>query len=406
MINILVVEDDPVKAGKIRAVLETISICKFEFAVDLVGARRELQQQYHLLILDLQLPERFSDSVQDDKGLEFVLELKKSKRLKIPDHILGLTAHPDVHDKFKPAFDDNLTSLVQYDPAKQDWENKIRAKVDELTHSSLAKLSPELLEYDVAFITALRIPELEAVLEMDYQWERMKMNNDSAIYYSGKARTTEGKDLKVIATHLPQMGMVATATSAMKLIQHFRPKYLIMTGICGGVEGKVELGDVVISDMSFDLESGKIVVDKEGKQDFEPDYRVIPLNSSLKEEFMEFANEKSVLAAIKSKWKGDKISHELNVHIGPVGSGAAVISNKEYIDTKIKHQRKLIAIDMESYAIFYCAEYCTKPQPIPILIKSVSDHANPAKADNMQKYCATISANTADYIVKNILSFD
>jgi nucleoside phosphorylase/CheY-like chemotaxis protein len=406
MISILVVEDTPYKAAKIREVLESIQNIKFEIVVDLVNARKQLQDQVNLLILDLQLPERFSDIAQDSKGLEFILELKKSRRLKIPDHIIGLTEHTDVHEKYKPAFDESLTSLVHYDPAEQDWENKIRIKIDEIIQSSLARISPETLEFDVAFITALRTPELDAVLDLDYNWEKTKIHADSANYFIGKARLANGKELKIVSTHLPQMGMVATATSAMKLIQHFRPKFLIMTGICGGVEGKVNLGDVVISDMSFDLESGKIVVDEDGTQGFEPDYRVIPLNSSLKEDFMDLSNDSQALAGIKSKWKGDKVHGELNLHIGPVGSGAAVISNRDYIETKIKHQRKLIAIDMESYAIFYCAQFCTKPQPIPILIKSVSDYANPDKADNMQKYCATMSANAADYIIKNILTFD
>lgn len=406
MIHILVVEDTPYKAAKIRAVLESIPTCKFEIVVDLVNARKCLQQQVNLLILDLQLPERFSDSAEDSKGLEFVLELKKSRRLKIPDHILGLTEHIDVHEKYKSAFDENLTSLVKYDPTSRSWEEKIRLKIDEIANSSIGRPASELLKCDIAFITALRTPELDAVLDLDYNWQKKKIINDSANYFIGKTKDAEGNELNVVATHLPQMGMVPTATSSMKLIQHFRPQYLIMTGICGGVEGKVTLGDVVISDMSFDLESGKIVVNEDGSLGFEPDYRVIPLNSGLKESFMELSNDQQALAEIKSKWKGDRAKEELTMHIGPVGSGAAVIANKDYIENKIKHQRKLIAIDMESYAIFYCSEYCTKPHPIPILVKSVSDYANPNKADNLQKYCATISANTADYIVKNILQYE
>lgn len=406
MIKILVVEDTQFKASKIRSVLESIKGCIFEIVVDLVGARKALQNQFHLLILDLHLPERFSESPIESKGLEFVLELKKSRRLKVPDHILGLTEHIEIHQKYKSAFDENLTSLVQYDPSKQDWENKIKSKIDEIANSSLTNQSPNAIEFDVAFITALRVPELDAVLELDYNWEKKKVNNDTANYFVGKIANTDNTNLNVVATHLPQMGMVATATSAMKLIQHFRPRYLIMTGICGGVEGKVNLGDVVISDMSFDLESGKIVLDKDLKQGFEPDYRVIPLNSSLKEAFMDLSTDRKVLSEIKSMWKGDRPSQEFSVHIGPVGSGAAVISNKDYIENKIKHQRKLIAIDMESYAVFYSAEYCTKPQPIPISIKSVSDYANPDKSDNMQKYCAVMSARTTDYIIRNILTFD
>jgi nucleoside phosphorylase/CheY-like chemotaxis protein len=406
MINILVVEDTAVKAAKIRALLESIPNCTFEIVVDLVTARRSLQQQYHLLILDLHLPERFSDSAEDSKGLEFVLEIKKTRRIKTPDHIIGLTEHTDIHEKYKSAFEASLTSLVKYDPSKQDWENKIKTKIDDIANSSLASLLPENIAYDIAFINALLTPELDAVLELDYKWAKKKNPNDSTTYHIGKTKTSDGKELNVVATHLPQMGMVATAVSAMKLIQHFRPKFLIMTGICGGIEGKVNLGDIVISDMSFDLDSGKIVVDSEGNQGFEPDYRVIPIDSSLKEDLMNLSNDHKTLADIKSKWKGEKRDQELRLHVGPVGSGAAVISNKDYIENKIKHQRKLIAVDMESYAIFYASQYCTKPRPIPILIKSVSDYANPDKSDDLQKYCAATSAHTADFVIKHILSFD
>lgn len=406
MIKILVVEDTAAKAGKIAKLLDSITGCSYEIASDLVTARKFLQDHFNIMILDLHLPERFSEAAIESKGFDFVLEIRKTRRLKVPDHILGLTEHTEVHLKYKSIFDENLISLVQYDPASISWESKIRTKIEELQQSSIGLPLVNTQRYDIAFVNALRSPELDAVLELDYQWQKKKIPNDSANYFEGKIELPSYGTLNVVATHLPQMGMVATATSTMKIIEHFRPKFVIMTGICGGVEGKVNLGDVVISDMSFDLESGKIVVDPEGKQGFEPDYRVIPINSSLKEAFIDLATDDKVLAKIKSNWKGNKISRELNLHVGPVGSGAAVISNKDYIENKIKHQRKLIAIDMESYAISYCCEYCTKPQPIPILIKSVSDYANPDKGDNMQKYCATMSAWTADYIIRNILTFD
>ncbi len=211
-----------------------------------------------------------------------------------------------------------------------------------------------------------------------------------------------GQTINLVATHLPQMGMVATATSCSKLIEHFRPKYLIMTGICGGVAGKINLGDVVVSDLSFDLDSGKIT-EKDGQPVFEPDYRSIQLDPSLKDSLMGLTTEKQTLRKFKDQWQGNQLSGELNLHIGPMGSGAAVISHAGYIEDRLKHQRKLIAIDMETYAVFYSSQHCPEPKPKALSIKSVSDHADANKNDDIQRYGSFISAVTADHVIREIL---
>jgi nucleoside phosphorylase len=86
-----------------------------------------------------------------------------------------------------------------------------------------------------------------------------------------------------------------------------------------------------------------------------------------------------------------------------MGSGAAVISNAEYVAGKIQHQRKLLAIDMETYAVFYSTQNCTDPKPKALSIKCISDHADAHKNDAVQKYGSFISANATDYIIRNIL---
>jgi len=69
---------------------------------------------------------------------------------------------------------------------------------------------------------------------------------------------------KVVAFQQHEMGMPSTAATAMQVIHEFRPRYLAMTGIAAGVEGKTNLGDILIADPSWDYGSGKIVTGEEG----------------------------------------------------------------------------------------------------------------------------------------------
>jgi nucleoside phosphorylase len=178
-----------------------------------------------------------------------------------------------------------------------------------------------------------------------------------------------------------------------------------MTGICAGIKGKVQLGDLVISDLSFDSGSGKVTQDGNGAEKFEPDFKSLPLSGDLKQSFIELSMNKSVLRQIKDLWKGNSVSNELVLHLGPVGSGAGVIANQESVEKIRSFQRKLTAIDMETYAIFYCSHYANNPKPTAISIKAVSDFADANKSDDIQKYCSFVSARLADYIIKNHLIY-
>jgi len=405
MIKILIVDDNPLKAKKVVEVLNTVGGCTYDLAADLVTSRNQLQKYFDLLILDINLPERFSETPIANKGLEFISEIRSSKRLKSPAHIIGLTEYDEIISTYKDEFQDKLLSVIKYDEKGTAWKKQLITKVEDLINTEVQKLSSSENDFDVAIITALRTPELEEVLNLDYQWKQLNIPNDFSNYFIGKLNIAGNQNINVIATSLPQMGMVATSVSVMKVLNNFKPKYIIMTGICAGIKGKVQLGDLVISDMSFDSGSGKISADHTGEEKFEPDFKSIPLAGDLKQQFIELSMNKNVLRTIKDLWKGNSVTNELVLHLGPVGSGAGVIANADYVEKIRSFQRKLTAIDMETYAIFYCAHYANNPKPTAISIKGVSDFADDHKNDDIQKYCSFTSARVADYIIKNVLTF-
>lgn len=92
-------------------------------------------------------------------------------------------------------------------------------------------------------------------------------------------------------------------------------------------------------------------------------------------------------------WHHPKPPAMIKIQLGPVASGSAVIQSPELITIATKQHRKLLGIDMESYAIFYAATNACPPRPDPFCIKSVCDHADEHKSDTFQELAAYTSAN-------------
>ncbi|KAI0107486.1 purine and uridine phosphorylase [Nemania sp. FL0031] len=130
--------------------------------------------------------------------------------------------------------------------------------------SNLLSPSPPTGRYDfeIAIFCALPL-EAEAVIALfDKHWDDRaygKAAGDSNTYSLG----TIG-DHNVVLAHLPNMGKIAAATTAVFLYTSYENiKLAMVVGICGGVpsgeppNGEILLGDVVISDGIIQYDFGK-----------------------------------------------------------------------------------------------------------------------------------------------------
>jgi nucleoside phosphorylase/CheY-like chemotaxis protein len=410
MLNILIVDDNQNKIKAIRALIDKIpEVSSLETATNIISAKKILvDNHFDLLILDLGLPVRDGDDANPENGINFLDDINKSKRLIKPFHIIGLSAVDEYIDKFQRSFEDELWALIKYEESSSNWERQIINKINYLIKSKMDLQNPNNFGYqfDLAIITALRSPELDSILGLAADWESFTLDNDSTEYYKG-IFTNDEKKIKVITASAPQMGMVASSSLTQKIIHNFRPKYIAMTGIAGGVKGVGNLGDILIADITFDSGSGKIKSDLEGGIKFEPDFKSIELDTDLKEMFISCKGKREFLNEIKSKWPIKDITHELNIHIGPFASGAGVVQNKKVIEEIKGHSRKLIGIDMETYGVFYASKNCSRPKPIAAFsIKSISDFGDQDKNDNFQPYAAYTSANFLHQFIVNKLEFD
>lgn len=88
-----------------------------------------------------------------------------------------------------------------------------------------------MFDYFVGLIYVTKT-EHDAVMRM-YDWKEHKFDNDEQIYYLATFEK-DGKTFSVCAAQQDEMGMTAAATLSMKVIEHFRPQYLLMPGIAAG----------------------------------------------------------------------------------------------------------------------------------------------------------------------------
>lgn len=199
----------------------------------------------------------------------------------------------------------------------------------------------------------------------------------------------EEKIIKIAILMQKNMGLVSAAIAATYSIKTFNPKLLLMCGVCAGVENRVDLGDIIVFSPVFDYGAGKY---NDGV--FLPDYRQKTLNGEIKQIVDKMSADVELCRRIKDSWKVNigKPSTELKIHIQPSGAGSAVITDKEVIEQIRNHQRTLVGIDMESFAIAEAA-YETSTKEVPwLVVKGVQDYANPFKNDDHREYAAHVSA--------------
>ena len=398
MIKILVIDDDPIKRGHIVDAVRSIPELATEdvaTAADLVHARDLLSRQFFdLLILDILLPTVIGEKPTPEAGIQFVRELRLSATLVKPAHIIGLTAFDSALAGAAPTFHDELWRVIKYDPTSSSWHTQLKTKIVYLLQckQEVQSGSKATYNYDLAILTALWKPELKAVLDLPINWEKRAIPNDPTEYFVGNSK--EGyPTLKTVAASCSQMGIASAAVLAMKLITHFRPRYIAVCGIAAGVkDAGVELGDILIVEHSWDYESGKRRINEHGKAVLAPDPHHIPICADLRDRFTQCLGSDRFVLEIQKAWNGKVPVQPLRAKLGPVASGAAVVEDKGLVASVKDHARKLIGIEMETYGVFYAAQNCCKPRPDAIGIKSVVDFADDNKNDSMQEYAAFTSA--------------
>lgn len=395
LLNVLVIDDDLAKYGKIHAVLIETGIDPRKIVHSLTAAQG-LQQlalvRFDLLLLDINIPRRLGEPVRRGAGLEVLAEFDRNLSLNRPGQIVGITAYEDLANEFGAAFTRDLWSVVLYSENSDEWATQIKGKIRYITALKSSGSFSDGITFgvDLAIICALEAVELGAVRNLPLAWQPLQFGHDETRYITSSLVRGE-ESFTLVAGAAPRMGMPAAAVLASKMVAQFRPRYLAMVGICAGRVGKVGIGDVVIANPSWDWGSGKIVSGRQGPH-FLPSPHQIELDVDLLPKLAELAADVSMLAQIKAAARGKKPPTELRIHLGPFASGAAVVADKETFNSLLEQNRDVLGLDMEAYGVCAACKGSGRPRPIPIIAKAVCDFADEKKDDDYQEFAAHTSS--------------
>lgn len=416
MLRILLIDDAPEKVAKYRELLGEID----EINPDCIAVATCVEQaeelvskeQFDLAVLDLYIPIRFGEDPSPENAVTFLKDLSSDDELKMPYNVVGITRWKDAPSKYKDFFDSQLLAYILYEQTSDDWKEKLRNKINFLLKAQKSVRNQEVYDYDVAIVNAL-LDENKKVREAfgPDGWSTVDIPSDkSTTYYSKIVTNRKGDRIRIVTCHALQMASTASAALTTKLLYYFRPKYLFMTGIAAAVDRKeASLGDILVATKVWDGASGKIKTNNEGNDTFYPDYHELPLDTDMEATITRLKQNEDLLDSIEKGFtnKTGKPTTRLQVHLGPVASVPAVLSSKEEVEKIQKHCRKLLGIEMEGYGVFFAASNCVHPRPkYKVLIKSVSDYADPEKSDNYQEYAMYTSAEFAKYIILNELQYE
>lgn len=397
MIRILVVDDNKLRVDNIRTLIDNLQDCRrnIEYVSTVFAAKKLLlTTQFDVMLLDLVLPIREDSEPQANGGIDLLHEMTQLSQYKLPSHVFVISEFENALMSLSSISNKLSFTSIKYDATSNEWRVRLENYLNQIIRTGIA--DNQEYDYDVAILCALEKPELFEIKRLPYQWEPYGTVGDTTDYFVG---TFNGK--RIICAAAYEMGMSASAILATKIIAKFKPRYLIMTGIAGAVNGKgLNYGDVLVADPSFDYESGKKVFEN-GQSVFKPDYKQIRLDDMANQIMRRLSGQSGVLHAIYDECGYEKPNNTLQIKIGALGSGAAVLSDPQIIDRVLQHQRKFIGFDMEAYAVMLSGSLSSAPKPTTVVMKSVSDFGE-GKTDKYQKYAAYTSARVLDLFLKEL----
>jgi adenosylhomocysteine nucleosidase len=368
--KILITEDDDAKRAEIVRFVENLGVAPADIltAIDMADFMGKFDENIGICVIDLRLP-AYDGGGPDLNGIGVlqVVDKKGGGRVKL----LAISAYPEEFANIRGQFESRGCLLVNYNQ-RDVWQSVLKqmivqAKAEEtMDFVIFCALRAERTAYTL-------LPEIETTPVFKDNVTRL----DVAI---GSAKGT--------VVELPRMGLVDAASIVGACIEKYKPKVVAMSGVCAGFIERAELGQLLVSELAYEYQSGKWTDEGFSQEPYQ-----IPISEKLRivvRELLETPDD--LLAKLETGWKGDRPGKMSMPKLAAFTSGSAVIASEKFIAQVANHHRRVSGLDMEIYAVQRAA-HTARCAPEALCAKVVVDLADGDKNKRLQPYGSFVSAN-------------
>jgi nucleoside phosphorylase len=266
----------------------------------------------------------------------------------------------------------------------QHWSKQGDTIVKVISETEMRDVKAPENSVDVVILTALD-EERDAVLKY--------LNHVREVRAKGRiAHQADVGQQKVILLSMHGMGNVNSASVTQQAIAVWNPKVIVLVGITGGVEKPQErlLGDLLVPEVLVQYDCGK--AKPEGfERRYEPyrvDRQLLDVAHSLKMSPQQWAFK------IRTSRPDDPSGRRTlpTVHFGPVLSGQTVVSDSTLTSELLRDWPQMAGVEMEGIGTAL-AVYESETAPAFLMVKGISDWADPKKTDTLwRSYAAEAAA--------------
>lgn len=393
--KILLLEDKGKKQQKIKSVLASNN-----HDVTLVCSVNDFREEvarnaYDVAIIDLYVPDKNTKPTLNTGGFNAIRYIRDTTdAIYSPKHMLVLSQflNDDVIVKLNAL---NVKGIL-YSSNDQDtkWVDDMNNELDQILKTTTPKV-------DVVIVSAVDV-ENDQLQKVFNNAKELDIDDD-VIFSQASVMNTKKETITIVTCQQLRKGMVAAANLATKAIEIFNPDCILMLGIAGGNANEVQSGDIVVASLAIDYCSGRVSDNSTpGLIDFTPDSQPITVSAQPVRTFRRYANNTNLLRQIRDNCGDLRQDRDINLKIGKMATGPVVVRSPSFSEKYIMtHHKDYLAIDMETYGVYYAAKYCRNPNIEFASIKSISDVADSNKSDEFQKYCSRLTANLVHHYLTN-----
>nr|WP_314899209.1 5'-methylthioadenosine/adenosylhomocysteine nucleosidase [uncultured Deefgea sp.] len=198
---------------------------------------------------------------------------------------------------------------------------------------------------------------------------------------------------------LSGIGKVAAASTVTSLIQHFGVTEIVLSGVAGGADSSLRVGDIVIADalIQHDMNASpvfqKFEIPRTGKSRFASSTQLSQQLNRAAQHFLHHDMDNHISAASREQFSLDKVQ----IVTGLIASGDQFIQDLQVLAKLKQELPDLMAVEMEGAAI---AQVCDDFEIPFAIMRTISDEADEHAHLDFKQFIHEVAAQYSLGILK------